>query len=83
MSYPSRSLHKGLFIRNKFKIVQGTYKKVERKKMSHAITKDFKKCIFATLIDRVAGMPGPKTAATHYHAQFGLLGKGRAIKYHG
>ena len=34
----------------------------------------------ATLIDRVGGMPWPKTGTTHYHAKLGLPGKGHAIK---
>ncbi len=29
---------------------------------------------------RVGGMPWPQTCATQYHAQLGLLDKGRAIK---
>ena len=33
-----------------------------------------------TIIVRVGGMPSPKTGATYYHAQLGLLDKGRAIK---
>ena len=34
----------------------------------------------STLIGRVGGMPWLKTGATHYHAQLGLIDKGRAIK---
>ena len=33
-----------------------------------------------TFIARVGGMPWPQTGTTHYHAQFGLPDKGRAIK---
>ena len=34
------------------------------------------------VINRVKGMPWPKTGVTHYHAQLGLSDKGRAIKGH-
>ena len=53
------------------------------------VTKDIKNnayCYFyvrfATLIDRVGGMPWPKTGTTHNHAlaQLGLLGKGCPIR---
>ena len=33
-----------------------------------------------TIIVRVGGIPSPKTGATYYLAQLGLLGKGPAIK---